>query len=240
MEKMKDPLYIDPTTDYGFKRIFGTEANKDLLIALLHGLFQGRKNISDLHYNKQEYVGDTEKLGTVIFDLTCTDGDGSQFIVEVQRNSHRNFKKRMLHYGCRRISDQLDEEEPKDDLEGWLYVLKNMSKMKKIPTFLSKPIFQKLFDIAEYTKLDKKEKVMYDESLKKKWDQKVIMDQLKEEGRAEGIVEGEKRGIAKIRSIIANLIKRDYDDASIVDLTESDLELVQAVRAKLSLNKKVE
>src|SRR5690606_8236030 len=101
-----------------------------------------------------------------------------------------------------------------------------MSEMEKIPTFLRRPIFQKLFDIAEYSKMDKKEKEMYDLSLKKKWDEKVILDQVREEGLAEGIEKQE-------RKFITNLIKKGHDDTTIVSLTESSLELVRAVRAEL-------
>jgi len=64
--------FIDPLLDFSFKRIFGTEPNKDLLIALLNGIFRGRKHIVDLLYNKHEHVGDTAELGSVLFDLTCT------------------------------------------------------------------------------------------------------------------------------------------------------------------------
>src|SRR5690606_6260028 len=106
MDTKKKPRFIDPTTDYGFKRIFGTDTNKDLLIALLNGLFRGRKNITDLHYNKHEHVGDTRDMGTVIFDLTCTDGDGTQFIVEVQRSHHKNLRQRMVYYGCKLLTEQ--------------------------------------------------------------------------------------------------------------------------------------
>ena len=49
--------YIDLLTDFGFKRIFGTEPNKDLLIAFLNELFKGRKVIRDLVYNPQENNG---------------------------------------------------------------------------------------------------------------------------------------------------------------------------------------
>jgi len=51
------------------------------------------------------------------------------------------------------------------DLDKWLYVLKNMSSMNKIPVYLRKPIFEKLFNIAEYSNLTKEEKTMYDTSL---------------------------------------------------------------------------
>jgi len=53
-KRMGTGKYIDPTTDYGFKRIFGTETNKNLLISLLNELFRGRKVIKDLEYNRND------------------------------------------------------------------------------------------------------------------------------------------------------------------------------------------
>ena len=50
--------YISLLTDFGFKRIFGTAPNKDLLINFLNCLFAGRKVIKDLKYNNSEHVGD--------------------------------------------------------------------------------------------------------------------------------------------------------------------------------------
>jgi predicted transposase/invertase (TIGR01784 family) len=68
------------------------------------------------------------------------------------------------------------DAELETDLDKWLYVLKNMSRMDKIPVYLRKPIFEKLFIIAEYTNLTKEEKTMYDSSLKYKWDNKNVLD----------------------------------------------------------------
>lgn len=68
------------------------------------------------------------------------------------------------------------EAELDTDLDKWLYVLKNMSGMNKIPVYLRKPIFEKLFNIAEYSNLTKEEKTMYDTSLKRKWDNKAVLD----------------------------------------------------------------
>ena len=61
MTKRQKERYIDLLTDYGFKRVFGTEVNKDLLIDFLNQLFRGRKVIKDLSYNKNEHVGDTNE-----------------------------------------------------------------------------------------------------------------------------------------------------------------------------------
>lgn len=59
------------------------------------------------------------------------------------------------------------EDELDSNIDRWLYVLKNMSKLNKIPTFLRKTIFESIFNLAEYSKLKKEESDMYDSSLKK-------------------------------------------------------------------------
>src|SRR5690606_24406979 len=114
---MKRPKYIDPLTDFFFKRLFGTEPNKDLLIDLLNGIFQGRKIVTDLVYNKNEHVGDGEGIGSVIFDLTCTGSDGSQFLIEVQRTDQSHLKRRMLYYASKLIADQA----PRGGRSTWNY-----------------------------------------------------------------------------------------------------------------------
>jgi hypothetical protein len=75
--------FIDPLTDFGFKRIFGSEPNKDLLIAFLNELFKGRKVIKDLVYNPQENGGPAQHFRKTIFDLICTGEDGETFIIEM-------------------------------------------------------------------------------------------------------------------------------------------------------------
>lgn len=257
--------YIDPLTDFAFKKLFGSEPNKDLRIDFLNGVFRGRKHIVDLVYNKNEHPGETVNEGGAIFDLTCTGNDGEQFIIEVQRGKQGNFKQRAIFYTSRLITEQapkgkrsewaynvkevylialledfsLDagneqeflhdiclsnretgkvfyeglgyifielikfvktEAELDTDLDKWLYVLKNMSSMDKIPVYLRKPIFEKLFNIAEYSNLTKEEKTMYDTSLKRKWDNKAVLDYAVNEAAKEAAKEAkqeEKMEIAR-------------------------------------------
>jgi predicted transposase/invertase (TIGR01784 family) len=254
--------YIDPLVDFSFKKIFGSEPNKDLLIAFLNEVFRGRKQITDLVYSKNEHPGDTEEIGGAIFDLICTGQDGETFLIEVQRSSQGSLKQRMLYYASRLISDMAPkgkrhvwnyavsevyvivlmdgftlpessgkrylhdiclcnrengevfyeglgfiflelinfvktEAELETDLYRWLYVLKNMSGMDKIPLYLRKPIFEKLFNIAEYSNLSKEEKAMYDVELKRKWDRANILAYAREQGREQGLAEGEAKGEAK-------------------------------------------
>jgi predicted transposase/invertase (TIGR01784 family) len=84
------------------------------------------------------------------------------------------------------------EAELETDLDKWLYVLKHLSQMNKIPAYLRKPIFEKLFSIAEYTNLTKEEKEMYDSSLKYKWDNKNVLDYAVNEGIEKGKLEQAK------------------------------------------------
>jgi predicted transposase/invertase (TIGR01784 family) len=85
-----------------------------------------------------------------------------------------------------------EEAELLTDLDKWIYVLKHMSQMNKVPVYLRKPIFEKLFNIAEYTNLTKEEKTMYDSSLKYKWDNKNVLDYALKEGIAKGKIEEAK------------------------------------------------
>ncbi len=69
-----------------------------------------------------------------------------------------------------------------------------MSKLNKIPVYLKKTIFEKLFKIAEYAKLNKEERAMYDVSLKRKWDAEAVR-QYQEQQLSEAIQKGIETGI---------------------------------------------
>lgn len=73
---MKKPViapigrYIDPLTDFGFKRIFGSAPHKYLLIAFLNELFKGRKVIRDLVCNPQEHEGPVRHYRKLLFRVS--------------------------------------------------------------------------------------------------------------------------------------------------------------------------
>lgn len=106
--------YVNPLVDYAFKKIFAEEGNKDLLIAFLNEVLQGRKHIVDLVYNKNEYPDSLKNEGGVVFDIICTDDKGEQFIIEVQRGKQKFFKERALFYTSRLITDQAPKGNRKD------------------------------------------------------------------------------------------------------------------------------
>lgn len=117
-----------------------------------------------------------------------------------------------------------EDTELETDLERWFYVLKNMSRMNKIPVYLRKPIFEKLFSIAEYTNLTKEEKTMYDSSLKYKWDNKSVLDYAVKEGIEKGIVEG---GHKKAIAIAREMKKENIPVAQIAKFTELSVEEIE-------------
>ena len=99
--------YINPYTDFGFKKLFGTEMNKDLLISLLNALFHGEKGeITDVQYLNGEHLGEGYGDRRSIFDVYCMTDDGSRFIVEMQKAEQEYFKDRSLYYSTAAIREQ--------------------------------------------------------------------------------------------------------------------------------------
>ena len=66
---MQGAKYINPYTDFGFKKLFGTPLNKDLLISFLNSLFEGKEVINDLRYLKGENPGNNYGDRRAIFDV---------------------------------------------------------------------------------------------------------------------------------------------------------------------------
>ncbi len=97
--------YIDPLTDWGFKVLFGTEVNKELLQAFLNDLFP-EKRISEITYLKTGYMGLSEEDRKAVFDVSCMSKDGEKFIVEMQLSGQRFFRDRALYYSTFPIQEQ--------------------------------------------------------------------------------------------------------------------------------------
>lgn len=98
--------YINPFTDFGFKKLFGTEPNKDLLIDFLNQILPEKHQITDLIYTSNEYQGRSENDRKAIFDLYCTSQQGDRFIVEIQKAKQNYFKDRSVYYSTFPIQEQ--------------------------------------------------------------------------------------------------------------------------------------
>jgi predicted transposase/invertase (TIGR01784 family) len=98
--------YIDPFTDFGFKWIFGTEENKELLISFLNDILELEYPIIEIEYKNLEKLGIHISDRRAIFDIYCKDSKKDQFIVELQRSRQRYFKDRSIYYTSFPIQEQ--------------------------------------------------------------------------------------------------------------------------------------
>ena len=258
--------YINPFTDYGFKRLFGEEPNKDLLLDFLNELLKKEQGkITELQYLKSENLATTELNRKAVFDLYCTNEKGEKFIVELQKTKQKFFKDRTIYYSTFPIREQaivgsgwnfelkkvytiaildfvFDEDKAQKDkfrydvklteqetkevfydkltfiylempkfnkkveelenrFEKWLFILKNLHKLDRIPEKLKEKIFLRLFETAEISKFTQKEYQEYEDSLKYYRDLKNSLDTAKEEGKIEGKIEIAKEMLKNAENI---------------------------------------
>ena len=95
--------YLNPLTDYGFKKVFG---EKDIMIAFLTDLLNPASPIEDVIFLDKEMEADGEDMRSVIYDLRCKTQDGGEFIVEMQNKGQKHFSNRILYYLSHAISEQ--------------------------------------------------------------------------------------------------------------------------------------
>lgn len=280
--------YIDPLTDYGFKRLFGSEPDKDIMIEFLNALFEGEKIVVDITYSPTEHAGEDAKEKKALFDLTCTGADGEKFIIEMQRTDQEFFRDRCVFYMSRLISAQLPmgtsnwdvplkevyligimefqfnninsnylhnialmnkdtgkvfykgmgykflelpnfdkkESELTTDLDKWFYLLKNLSHLDKIPDFLDKRVFQKIFKIAEMSKMTKEERELYHSDVKAKSDWNAGIRYAEKKAKEEGIGLGEQN---KAIEIATSLKKEGLSIELIAKTTGLSIEQIEAL-----------
>ena len=98
--------YINPFTDVGFKRIFGQELSKPLLIDFLNNLLKGEKTIVDLRFLDKEQPALFKEDRSLIYDVFCELESGEQIIVEMQNCNQAYFKNRSIYYVSEAIARQ--------------------------------------------------------------------------------------------------------------------------------------
>ena len=98
--------YINPFTDFGFKKLFGTEMNKDLLMDFLNELIPNHGKIIEITYLHPEQLGRSEADRNAVYDIHCKTDSDDYFIVEMQRAYQEFFKDRSIFYASFPIRDQ--------------------------------------------------------------------------------------------------------------------------------------
>lgn len=98
--------YVNFYTDFAFKKLFGTEVNKELLISFLNSLFDGREVIKDLKYLNGEHLGHVAAERKAVFDVYCENEHGEKFLIEMQKAEQDYFKDRSIYYSSFPIQEQ--------------------------------------------------------------------------------------------------------------------------------------
>jgi len=103
--------YVNPYTDFGFKKLFGEEANKGLLKDFLNELLPEDHQISELNFKNTEQWGDIAAERKAIFDLHCENANGERFIIEMQKAKLKFFKDRAMFYTTFPVREQAEKGE---------------------------------------------------------------------------------------------------------------------------------
>jgi predicted transposase/invertase (TIGR01784 family) len=103
--------YINPFTDFGFKKIFGEEASKPLLIDFLNALLPENDKVVELTLKNNEQLGQTDLDRKAIYDIYCENEKGEKFIVELQKAKQNYFKERTIYYSTFPIREQAEKGE---------------------------------------------------------------------------------------------------------------------------------
>ena len=261
--------YINPFTDWGFKRLFGQEFSKDLLISFLNDLLVGELQVKNVVFKDKEELPSTKDQRGIIYDVYCETDKGERFILEMQNRWQPNFLDRSICYACRSVLEQVDKgkkerenayrflpiytvcfmnympdheelskfrtdivladkesgeiasnklrfiylvlplfkknvDECVTDFDKWIYVLKHMEALSRMPFTAQKEIFKQLEEYADSHRLTRKEWEAYENSLWIARDNMACMaaaeNAAKEKGMAEGRAEGRAEGMAEGRA----------------------------------------
>jgi predicted transposase/invertase (TIGR01784 family) len=103
---LSNEVFINPFTDFGFKRIFGEEESKPFLISFLNDLLPIDDKIEKLEFKNIEKLGASIEDRKAVYDLFCTDAKGNTFIVELQRAHQQHFIDRANYYMTFPIQEQ--------------------------------------------------------------------------------------------------------------------------------------
>ncbi len=102
-------VFLDPKIDFVFKKLFGTIANKDILIFFLNSILEKKESekIIDVEINNPVNMKDSKHFKESAVDVRCTDAQNNHYIVEMQVLNQKDFDLRIQYYSAFGITRQL-------------------------------------------------------------------------------------------------------------------------------------
>ncbi len=131
----------------------------------------------------------TGYAGQLRIDVKLTDNEGKLF----------SDKMRLIYLQMPCFTKEADECE--NHFERWIYILNNMEILERMPWAAQNAVFQRLAEVAEVSKLSKKDRLAYDHALKRYRDTYNAMTGAEQKGRAEGIEENKRENARKMKAL---------------------------------------
>ena len=123
---MTESKFLDPKNDVAFKKLFGSEENKDILIHFINDILERKDSnkIQNVTFLSPIQNPDIASKKQSIVDVLCEDVNGVQIIVEMQVSPMHGFEKRAQYYVAKAYSSQLNKgsEETYDKLKGVIFI----------------------------------------------------------------------------------------------------------------------
>ncbi|MFM2344032.1 MAG: hypothetical protein RLZZ210_642 [Pseudomonadota bacterium] len=120
--ELKMSKYINPFTDYGFKKLFGEDNTRIYLIDFLNSVLEGHiPQIIEIQHRRTEMLGRHDTDRNSVFDLYCTTQNGERIIIELQKVEQKYFKDRSLYYSTFAVQEQ--NQKGKIDSKSWDFKL---------------------------------------------------------------------------------------------------------------------
>lgn len=102
--------YLNPRNDIAFKRLFGQEKNKDILLAMLNSVAREHlhKPLEEVEFLSPNLDPDVYSQKQSILDVLCKDQDGCQYIIEMQNAYQKGFEEQIQYYACKTYVTQAE------------------------------------------------------------------------------------------------------------------------------------
>ena len=160
-----------------------------------------------LYYQSRAIVAQGEKgkdwcydlqpvYGIFFMDFTMSECSGLRTdvaLMNMNTNKVFNPKLRQIYLEMPRFTKEANECE--NDFERWLYLIKNMKMLKRMPFKAQRAVWDKLLEVADVASLNKDEKALYDRALKNYRDYHSIMETAQMDGHKAGWKEGHEAGL---------------------------------------------
>ena len=116
--------YLNPRNDIAFKRIFGQERNKDILIKMLNAVLyeELHKPIVEVSFFPSNLEPEVISKKQSAVDVLCRDEDGCKYIIEMQQNAQDGFEERAQFYAAKTFVNQLGMGEEYTNIKALIFL----------------------------------------------------------------------------------------------------------------------